>query len=78
MEEEDLCEFSQDPIIKRLRKEGLAPKDILNFELEANGGNLSTGQRQLLCIARAIIGQPKILLMDEATANIDQKTDSII
>ena len=36
------------------------------------------GQKQLVCIARALIQKPKILLMDEATSNIDQMTDQII
>lgn len=51
---------------------------VLNFQIKDGGGNISQGQRQLLCIARAIISKPKILLMDEATANIDGKTDQII
>ena len=51
---------------------------ILSIEIKNGGSNLSVGQKQIICIARAIIKKPKILLMDEATANIDTYTDALI
>ena len=56
----------------------LTTKQKLNLEIEKAGANLSLGQRQLICIATALINKPKILLMDEATASVDQRTDEII
>lgn len=47
-------------------------------EISEKGDNLSTGQRQLLSFARTIIHKPQILILDEATANIDTETESII
>ena len=46
--------------------------------LEQRGSNLSVGQRQLLSFARALVANPKILVLDEATANIDSYTERII
>lgn len=49
-----------------------------DFMLEQGGTNLSGGQRQRLCIARAIVGSPKILILDDSTSAVDVKTDAEI
>lgn len=46
--------------------------------IEDNGENLSSGEKQLLCICRAILRKKKIVLVDEATSNIDIQTEKLI
>ena len=49
-----------------------------NTMLEENGANLSTGQKQRIAIARALLKKPEILIMDEATGNLDTVTEECI
>ena len=59
-------------------KEKFEQESGLETEIKEGGENLSAGEKQLLCISRAILAKAKIILIDEATSNIDPKTEQTI
>ena len=72
--------FSDKEVINSLKKVGgekILQRGIDSMLLE-NGSNLSQGEKQLIAFARAYIRDPKILILDEATSNIDTETENII
>ena len=77
-------ENASDEEVKRVCKLAQADEFIQGFDkkydtyIEQGGTNVSGGQKQRLCIARALLKKPKILILDDSTSAVDTKTDSLI
>lgn len=73
--DEDLALYALDKVGGRFI---LEQGRTLQSKIEIGGKNLSTGEKQLICLARALAKNPKILILDESTANIDSQTEQYV
>jgi ABC-type multidrug transport system fused ATPase/permease subunit len=73
--------YSEEELQKAVEAVGLGKfigQEGLDMEITEGGDNISAGQRQLLCMARALVQASHILIMDEATSSMDTETDELI
>lgn len=78
----NLFKYKENEILKILREFGFSKKkmenDGLDFKIDFEGNNLSQGEKQIVCFIRALVEKKKVVILDEATANIDLKTEENI
>ncbi|KAJ3271363.1 hypothetical protein HDV01_006868 [Terramyces sp. JEL0728] len=75
--------YTDDQLWKALEHSGLKEyiaqlAEKLDAPITSNGQNLSVGQRQLICLSRAILKEPKLMVMDEATSSVDEESNTLI
>ena len=77
-EKAELLNLTEEELAERKKAEETEGDSLLNFNVGEAGDGLSSGEKSLICICRAILRENKIIILDEATANIDIESEQKI